>query len=238
VTLAEGPAEPRLIAVSTATAYGGVHQYARLAGALRGRRSVAALPLIGFAAGELLPGNPQAGLRSIAESALRAADGAPFALLGWSSGGALAYAAAGVMESTWGIRPAAVIMLDTISFAHREDEGIGHLELLRANLAGQDSTPVRLTSTRLSAMAGWLRLLNHMEITPISTPALLIRATRPLYDGQIVAGSEHDPGPVTGSADIRLVDADHVSLGREDAPATVQIIEEWLTRTLPPSSHP
>src|SRR5207245_11365636 len=112
VTLAEGPADPPLICISTPTANAGVHQYAPLAAYFRGRRNVRALPLIGFGVGEHLPATPEAAVRSIAESALRAADSGLFVLLGASSGGSLAYAAAGVMESTWGIKPAAVVMLD------------------------------------------------------------------------------------------------------------------------------
>ncbi|HEX9354276.1 MAG TPA: thioesterase domain-containing protein, partial [Streptosporangiaceae bacterium] len=237
VTLAEGPGEPRLICVSTPTANAGVHQYAALAAYFRGRRKVSALPLVGFAAGEHLPATPEAAVRSIAESALRAADGRPFALLGHSSGGSLAYATAGVMESTWGIRPAAVVMLDTLSFRNDEDEGIDFTQMMRINFASADNIPFRLTNSRLSAMGRWLAT-SRLEITPTSAPVLLIRSTKPLYEGQFVPGSEQDRGPVVESATVRMVDADHVSLAREDSAATAEIIEEWLKSDLPAAHIP
>jgi NADP-dependent 3-hydroxy acid dehydrogenase YdfG len=228
VTLAEGATEPQLIALSTPTANAGVHQYARLAACLRGHRKLSALPLVGFGIGEHLPGTIGGAVRSIAESVLRAAGGRPFVLVGWSSAGALAYAAAGVMESALGIRPGAVIMLDTLSISHGADEGIDHNALMQINFENLEDAPFRLTSTRLSAMGRWMSLMSGLEVTPTSAPVLLIRATRPLYEGQFVPGSEDDPGPVIKSAAVRLVDADHTSLGREDAGSTAEIIEEWL----------
>jgi polyketide synthase 12/polyene macrolide polyketide synthase len=230
VALGEGPDEPQLIGISTPTANAGVHQYARLAACLRGRRKVSALPLVGFDAGEHLPRTIAGAVRSIAESALRAADGR-FALVGWSSAGTLAYAAAGVMESTWGIKPDAVIMLDTLSISHGADEGIDFNAIAQLNFADMDDSPFRLTSTRLSAMGRWIALMSSLEVTPTTAPVLLIRATRPMYEGQVLPGAEDDPGPVIASADVRLVDADHTSLGREDSAATAEIIDEWLKRS-------
>lgn len=198
---------------------------------LRGRRKLSALPLVGFDIGESLPRTIDGAVRSVAESVLRTADGRPFALVGWSSAGSLAYAAAGVMESTWGIKPDAVIMLDTLSFSHQADEGIDFDAFMQINFAGLNDAPFRLTSTRLSAMGRWMALMSSLKVTPTTAPVLLIRAAKPMYEGQALPGSEDDPGPVVASADVRLVDADHISLGREDAAATAEIIDEWLKRS-------
>jgi pimeloyl-ACP methyl ester carboxylesterase len=228
VMLAEGPDRPRLICVSAPTANGGVHQYAALAAHFRSSRDVGALPLVGFASGERLPATPEAAARSIVESALRAADGHPFVLLGHSSGGSLAYAAAGVMESTWGIIPAAVIMLDTLSFRHGDDEGVDYTEMMRINFARVDESPVRLTNSRLSAMGRWMVLLNALEVAPTSAPVLLVRCTKPLFEGQVTPGHEQDREPLLEAATVRLVDADHLSLAQADSAATAEIIDEWL----------
>ncbi|MGH3381421.1 MAG: type I polyketide synthase [Actinoallomurus sp.] len=226
VTLAEGPGETRLVCVSAPTANGGVHQYAGLAAHFRDRREVAALPLVGFASGEQLPATPEAAARAIAESALRASDGHPFVLVGHSSGGSLAYAAAGVLESTWGIRPEAVIMLDTLSLQHGDDEGVDYNAMMRLNFLNTDLSPVRLTNSRLSAMGRWMVLLNALEVPPPTVPVLTVRCTRPLYEGQ--ATPDADEAPLVPSAAVRSIDADHLSLIREDAGTTAQIIEEWL----------
>jgi polyketide synthase 12/polyene macrolide polyketide synthase len=233
VTLAEGSAEPPLICVSTPTANAGPQQYAALAAHWRGVRNVSVLPLLGFTPGEHLPANPEVAVKSIAESALRAADGRPFVLLGHSSGGSLAYTTAGIMETTWGITPAAVVMLDTLSFSHAEDEGIDFSQMMRINFARTESIPFRLTNSRLSAMGRWVSLLQTMKITPTSAPVLLVRSTKPLFEGQFEPGEDPRP-PVVETATVRLVDANHVSLAREDSAATAEIVEQWLRAEIVP----
>ena len=228
VRLASGPAEPRLICVCSPTANGGPQQYAALAARFRGVRDVSCLPLLGFTAGDPLPANHEVAVRSIVESALEAADGKPFALVGLSSGGALAYSAAGVMAATWGIKPAAVVLLDTLSFTNREDEGIDFVQMMKVNFDMVDDIPVRLTNSRLSAMGHWLPMMRKMTFAPLDTPTLLIRPTRLLFEGQFAAGHE-DRDPLIEGATVRMVDADHISLAREDAAATAKVVEEWLT---------
>ncbi|MCC3773905.1 type I polyketide synthase [Streptomyces sp. UNOB3_S3] len=232
-TLAEGPEGPKLICVSAPTANGGVHQYARLAAHFRGRRDVSALPLIGFATGERLPATPESATRVIAESALRASDGAPFVLVGHSSGGSFAYAAAGLLESTWGIRPEAVVLLDTLSIQHNSDEGVDYAGMMRLNFAGRDASPVRMTNSRLSAMGRWMVLLNRLEVRPTTAPVLMIQCDRQLLGTESEAlgtgGAAGGPQePLIPSAHVRMVDADHLSMVREDSAATATIMEEWL----------
>ncbi|MEV4434433.1 type I polyketide synthase [Streptomyces sp. NPDC049585] len=224
--LAEGPGRPRLICVSAPTANGGVHQYARLAAHFRGQRDVQALPLIGFATGERLPATPESATRVIAESALRASDGEPFVLVGHSSGGSFAYAAAGLLESTWGIRPEAVILLDTLSIQHNSDEGIDYAGMMRLNFTGEESSPVRMTNSRLSAMGRWMVLLNQLEVHHTSAPVLMVQCARDLLAGS--APAEGDDKPLIPSAHVRRVDADHLSMVREDSEQTARIMQEWL----------
>ncbi|MEV7427890.1 type I polyketide synthase [Streptomyces sp. NPDC091212] len=228
-TLAEGTGRPRLVCVSAPTANGGVHQYARLAAHFRGTRDVAALPLIGFATGERLPATPESATRVIAESALRASDGEPFVLVGHSSGGTFAYAAAGLMESTWGIRPEAVVLLDTLSIRHNSDEGVDYEGMMRLNFAAQDASPVRMTNSRLSAMGRWMVLLNRLDVQHTTAPVLEIQCVKELQGTQAGIGTDgRHRDPVIPTADVRTVEADHLSLVREDSAATAQIVEEWL----------
>jgi pimeloyl-ACP methyl ester carboxylesterase len=228
VTLSAGTAEPRLICIPTPTANGGVQQYVSLAAHFRGSREVLALPLTGFAAGERLPANPEVAVRSVAESALLAADGHPFVMLGHSAGGSLAYAAAAMIESTWGITPAAIVLLDTLSFKHGADEGVDFGDLVRLNFALLAQSPIRLTNSRLSAMGRWMTVLDSLEVKPTSAPVLEVRCTKPVTEGQDVSALL-DRGPLVEAATIRLIDADHVSLAQEDSAATAKIIEEWLS---------
>ncbi|WP_371102940.1 thioesterase domain-containing protein, partial [Streptomyces sp. PU_AKi4] len=229
VTLAEGPASSRLVCVSAPTANGGVHQYAQLSAHFRGSRDVAALPLVGFATGEALPAGPEAAARVIAESALQAADGRPFVLVGHSSGGSLAYAAAGVLETTWGIRPTAVVLLDTLSIQHKNDEGVDFSGMMRFNFTAVDDSPVRLTNSRLSAMGRWMVLLNALDVHPTTAPVLEIRCTRALIEGVPAPDADTLREPLVPSATVRPVDADHLSLIREDSAKAAALMEEWLT---------
>ncbi|MCX2928580.1 polyketide synthase dehydratase domain-containing protein, partial [Streptomyces sp. NEAU-W12] len=229
VTLAEGPAASRLVCVSAPTANGGVHQYAQLSAHFRGSRDVAALPLVGFATGEALPAGPEAAARVIAESALQAADGQPFVLVGHSSGGSLAYAAAGVLETTWGIRPAAVVLLDTLSIQHKNDEGMDFSGMMRFNFTAVDDSPVRLTNSRLSAMGRWMVLLNALDVHPTTAPVLEIKCTRALIEGVPAPDADTLHEPLVPSATVRPVDADHLSLIREDSAKAAALMEEWLT---------
>ncbi|WP_301124859.1 type I polyketide synthase [Streptomyces cacaoi] len=249
--LAQGPARPRLVCVSAPTANGGVHQYSRLAARFRGTRDVAALPLSGFAGGERLPGTPQAATRAVAESALRAADGEPFVLVGHSSGGSFAYAAAGLLEHTLGVRPQAVVLLDTLSIRHDSDEGVDYEGMMRLNFQATEASPVRITNARLSAMVRWMVLLNGLEVEHTTAPVLMIRCGRDLpglaSGGDNAAGGAGEAGgvgevgevsageagaapaePLFPGALLRTVDADHLSMVREDAAATAEIVEGWL----------
>ncbi|GAA3487910.1 type I polyketide synthase [Streptomyces cremeus] len=237
--LSEGPTAPKLVCVSAPTANAGVHQYARLAAHFRGKRAVAALPLVGFETGERLPATPEVATRVIAESALREADGKPFVLVGHSSGGSFAYAAAGLLEHTWGIKPAGVVLLDTYSFQHNDGEGVDYQGMMRLNFAGGEASAgtaegsvVRLTSARLSAMGRWMVLLSRLRVQHTSAPVLLVKCAKQLYgaDGRPI---EQQPSvqsaPLVAGAQERPVDADHLSMIREDSARTAQIMEEWLT---------
>ncbi|WP_328610184.1 SDR family NAD(P)-dependent oxidoreductase [Amycolatopsis sp. NBC_00345] len=223
-TLSDGPEEPRLICVSAPVVTGGVHQYARIAAQFRGRRTVSALPLIGFATGEALPATPAATARMIAESALQASDGKPFVLVGHSSAGALAYAAAGVLENTWGIKPEAVIMLDALSLHHRGDESVDFDKIAQDYLGSLETSAVVPNVARLSAMSHYFTMVAGMEFPPLTVPTLLVKCAVPFAETRADAVTES-----TVPADtVRIVEADHFSLAMEDSAVTAEVMEDWL----------
>jgi polyene macrolide polyketide synthase len=222
VTLAEGTGGPRLICISSPVLGGGVHQYARLAAHFRGRRTVLGLPLVGFAPGERLPASADALCRVVSESVLHASDGEPFVLIGHSSAGVLAYAAAGFLEQTWGVRPEGVVLLDTLSLRYGVNDTTEYLDLVRdaaTRLAG-DTTVA--TGVRLSAMARWLNRLPHVDILPTTVPKLLIRCGAapdvPAEQREMLAQEDT----------VRSIDADHFSVIGEDAERTARLLTEWF----------
>ncbi|TCK24504.1 polyene macrolide polyketide synthase [Pseudonocardia endophytica] len=230
VTLAEGATDPRLIFVSAPGATGGVHQYARIAAHFRGSRNVSALPLMGFAPGELLPGSSEAAARIVAESVLLASDGDPFVMVGHSTGGSLAYLAAGMLESVWGVRPEAVILLDTASIRYDPGENNDLDRTTRFYLADIDSPSVTLNSARMSAMAHWFMAMTDIQAPPTTAPTLLVRAAKDV-DGFILDTS------AVPADEVRDIDADHLSLAMEHSSLTATAIEDWLASLPAPDTE-
>ncbi|QUH01923.1 SDR family NAD(P)-dependent oxidoreductase [Saccharopolyspora erythraea] len=229
VTLSDGPTDPRLICVSSPGATGGVHQYARIAAHFRGSRHVSALPLVGFGAGENLPEDGTAAIRSVAESALHGSEGDPFVLVGHSTGGTIAYHAAGMLEATWGVRPEAVILLDTLSLRYDESDDVDYDEVARYYLADIDSPSVKLNSARLSAMVHWYDKVVAISDAPVTTaPTLLVQCSVPLPGSR---GSTPKP-PIDTDA-VRTVEADHLSLAKEHSDRTAGIMRDWLAGLVP-----
>ncbi|SES16940.1 Acyl transferase domain-containing protein [Lentzea xinjiangensis] len=225
VTLADGPKLPKLICISAPGATAGVHMYARLAAHLRGKRHVSALPLIGFGAGEPLPKDSAAVNRWVAEAVLHASDGDPFVLVGHSSGGTLAYLAAGVIEETWGVKADGVIMLDTLSLNYDNREGMDFESVTTNYFNTMDSPAVNMNSARLSAMAHWFpRIIDTGIHTTV--PKLLVRCDREVRGTDLVTTNQDVAVPAD---DIRLVATDHMAMVKEDAHLTAEVMEEWLT---------
>ncbi|MBQ6640820.1 MAG: KR domain-containing protein, partial [Saccharopolyspora sp.] len=224
VTLADGPPDPRLICISSPGATGGVHQYARIAAHFRGQRHVSALPLAGFGTGEQLPEHGTAAIRSVAESALHGTDGDPFVLVGHSTGGTIAYHAAGMLEATWGVRPDAVILLDTLSLRYEDNDDIDYDEVARYYLADIDSPSVNLDSARLSAMVHWSNKVAAITGAPVTTaPTLLVQCSVPLPGSR---GSR--PEPPFRTDRISVLEADHLSLAKEHSDRTAALMRDWL----------
>jgi acyl transferase domain-containing protein/NADPH:quinone reductase-like Zn-dependent oxidoreductase/thioesterase domain-containing protein len=112
VKMASGDSELTVIGFSSYAALGGVHEHARFAAQFRGLHEVWVLPTPGFVQGESLPRTWQAVTQLLSEMVQKCAAGKPVVLLGQSSGGVLAQAAASYLEDV-GLPVAAVVLLDT-----------------------------------------------------------------------------------------------------------------------------
>jgi polyene macrolide polyketide synthase len=224
ITLAEGPVVPQLVCICTPVATGGLMQYRHIAEHFQGNRKVISVPLPGFAPGEPLPATASVATRVVAESVLEASDGAPFVLVGHSTGGVVAHAVAGMLEETWGVRPEGVVMLDTLSLNYGGGETSDYLEM--ASEAMADAEETMSDSSRLTAMAWWLNRLPDMVQHEATAPKVLLRC-----------GSAEDVPPeqralLAAKDTVRSLDATHYSLALEDADQTARVIEDWLQTTL------
>ncbi|WP_314177549.1 type I polyketide synthase [Streptomyces winkii] len=228
VTLAEGDATPRLICISAPGATAGVHMYARMAARLRGKRHVSALPLVGFAEGEMLPATTEAAARVVAESILHASDGEPFVLVGHSSGGTLAYFAAAVLEEAWDVRPEAVVMLDTLSLRYDSHEGMDFDAVTTNYFNTMDSPAVSMNSAKLSAMAHWFIKMTDIGLET-GVPKLLVRCGKEVDGTDFETSTTSSAPPVSVPADdVRVVATDHMAMVKEDSAMTADVIEDWL----------
>ncbi|NKQ27102.1 type I polyketide synthase [Streptomyces galbus] len=212
--LATGPAAPRLLCVPTVLATSGPHQYARLAAPFAGERDVIALSLPGFRPGERLPATLAALAEATAQALVREADGEPFAVVGYSSGGIVAHAAVRLLEAS-GLFPEALVLLDP--YAPDDPALRAATPSLLAGMARRLGELGAVEDDALVAMGGYLRLLDDWRPTPVRTPTLLVRPDGPLPGAPVVDG----PRPSWSSQhDVAEVPGDHFSMIEEHAPAT------------------
>ncbi|WRZ03686.1 acyltransferase domain-containing protein [Streptomyces sp. NBC_00385] len=230
VRLADASEGPHLICLSTPMATGGVHQHARLVSHFGGRRKISALPVPGFLAGESLPTSSDAAVQALARSVLDTADGNPFVLLGYSSGGTLAYATAGHLEREHGVRPAGVILLDTFKVHDGGSDGVP-LDGLALGMFDKEAVFGRFDSSRLSAMGRWVELVPQLPLTPVEAPVLFVQCTQSF----VPDGDDASPDLLSGRAEpweaahtLRTVRANHFTLVEDRAEQTAQVIDEWL----------
>lgn len=226
---AGGPKAPRLICLSTPTVVGGVHQHARLAARLS--MPVSGIPTPGFGRGESLPESFEAAVDVLAEAVLRAADGAPFALLGFSSGGLLAHATVARLERAHGVRPAGLVLLDTYYMGGTNDALFDQMAFAVPDKA---ATLGSFSSAELSAMGRYVELLPQFRQDRIEAPVLFVRA------GDLFAQAEDSAiAPDAPEADwqadwegadtVATVPGTHFTIVEQHVDTTAPVIDRWLT---------
>ncbi|WP_216587351.1 type I polyketide synthase [Streptomyces brasiliscabiei] len=219
---------PELVCFASVVALGGAHQYSRFASAFEGRYGVSALDAPGFAPDEPLPADMSALLDFQTEVLLRRLGDRPKVLLGSSSGGTLAHAAAARLEAL-GAGPAAVVLLDTYLSG---DEAMTQFDdVLVSGMFEREDRAAPMDGTRLTAMGRYFQLLDDWEPPPVAAPVLLVRASSPLAE----------PAP-DGDIDWRAswpsahsvldVPGNHWSMMEQHLKTTVEAVSGWLGKTV------
>ncbi|WP_374191275.1 type I polyketide synthase [Streptomyces argyrophylli] len=222
VRLATGDAAPRLVCLPSPMALGGAHQYARFARYFDGRRDVVVPAVPGFGPGEALPRSVDAVVEVVVEGIRRAcADERPYVLVGYSSGGQFAHAAAEIMEKA-GQPAAGVVLLDT--YLPGDD---GKDDLWRQMFDGmldRESSLGGFGTARLAAMSRYSDLIQHCLPGALTAPVLFVRPTESFAAGtddwRASWPAEHEPADVPGT---------HFTMLEDRAQATAEAVETWLT---------
>jgi acyl transferase domain-containing protein/short-subunit dehydrogenase/acyl carrier protein len=223
VRLADGPAGPQLICVSTPMVTGGPYQLARIASAFRGVRTVSAVPLSGFVAGESLPTTAGAAVELLTRQVIDAAEGEPFVLVGYSAGGVLAHAVASGLEKAGGVRAEGVALLDSYRIDYFTGGGSPLSNDFVAGTLELESSFGRFDSARLSTMGRYGQLMPDVDAGTVTAPVVLVRCLEWFGDGEGALAE-----PWYAGQDVRPVEANHFTMLADQAGETARIVEEWV----------
>ena len=211
-----------------------MYQYARLAAGFRKIRDVSVLANPGFLEGEPLPANVEAVVQAHASAVEKCATGAPFALLGHSSGGYIAHAVAARLESI-GIPPAAVVLIDTFSPADTQ-AWLDTKPVMEQTMLDRDDdlNDASQGDAWVTAMARYFDL-NWWDLREIAAPTLHVRAAEALDNA-----TEGDEWSVSWRYARTVTTADvpgnHFTMIKENANSTAQAINGWLTAMFQPGA--
>ncbi|QHA03359.1 alpha/beta fold hydrolase [Streptomyces broussonetiae] len=214
----------RLVCLPSPMALGGAHQYARFARHFQGRRDVLVPAMPGFGPGDPLPRSVDAVVEVVVEGIRRACpDERPYVLVGYSSGGQFAHAAAEIMEKAG--RPASgVVLLDT--YLPGDD---GKDDLWRQMFDGmldRESSLGGFGTARLAAMSRYSDLIQRCMPGALTAPVLFARPEESFATGtgtddwRAAWPADHEPVDVPGT---------HFTILEDFAAATAEAVERWLT---------
>jgi acyl transferase domain-containing protein/NADPH-dependent curcumin reductase CurA/thioesterase domain-containing protein/acyl carrier protein len=213
---------PILFCIPSLVASSGPHEYARFAKSFRGRREVVAVPVPGFASGELLAARLDAAAGAMAAAIGRHASDRAVALVGFSTGGLLAHAVAAECVRQ-GIAPTAVVLID--SYTMETAWPIADVVIDRM-LVGDGAHPA-IDDDRLTAMGAYLAMLSRWAPPAPAAPTLLIKASDPV-PGVVQVGdwtaswTQRDAAVVAPGTHLTILE-DHVE-------TTARAVEDWLDR--------
>ncbi|WP_308409074.1 SDR family NAD(P)-dependent oxidoreductase [Streptomyces sp. AC558_RSS880] len=222
--LASGPGRVKIVCVPSYVYVvgSGQEQFMRLADRFEGVRDVHVCSLPGFGT-ELSPQSREAALELLDDAIRGAVGDAPFVLVGYSMGGAVARSLAERLESS-GAALAGVAMIDTLAFDSDEDEAGREFAALLAEILTQERREISVDDASWLSMGAYLRLFTGLRPEPVSARTLMIRATEPL-------GAATPDGPRWQDTDDHVeVVADHFALIEAAAADTAEAIERWIGR--------
>jgi polyketide synthase 7 len=169
-----------------------------------------AVALLIYGADDLLPGTVDAAAAAQALAIERHARGRAVVLIGYSTGGLLAWATVGQCARR-GILPSGVVLIDT----RAPEVMLDLLEPVLHRMLQPDRAHPDLTEERLTAMAAYLRLLRDWRPTTLAVPTLLVSAAEPI-NGADDAAPKHDNSSIWSTRiDTVIVPGSHLTILEE-----------------------
>jgi pimeloyl-ACP methyl ester carboxylesterase/acyl carrier protein len=220
VQMSTGP-PPNLFCLPSFLVGSGPHQFARFAKSFAGSRAVSAIAPPGLRGSGPLPASWEAAIDALAASVERETGAEPFALVGFSIGGALAHALAEKLTGA-GNPPLGVVMIDTYA-PEGEDMG-GVITSVMGEILDRRHELIAIDDDNLIGMGAYVRLFSEWEPGELVVPQLLIRAGEPLGDafeqGRLPAWQLPE--------DVVEVPGHHFALLEAGAEETARVMEIWL----------
>ncbi|MFI9330254.1 phosphopantetheine-binding protein [Kitasatospora sp. NPDC052868] len=218
--LSRGTEETRIVCLDSLGPFLGNFTYARFAKRFLGSHDLYALRYPGYARADAVPESPAALARAMAPAVERCADGAPFTMVGYCSGGWASLLVTAELEAR-GVRPKAVVLIDTPVPETLSDEVFNGGT---KSLLGSWPDIVSLESPALTAFGWHYAMLRGRALPAVAAPVYAIRATEPLPYTEGVQLDNRWPNSAK-SADVA---ADHYSIMVAHASEAADVAAQWI----------
>jgi acyl transferase domain-containing protein/acyl carrier protein len=222
IPLAQGGHDPIVFCVPSLVATSGPHEYARFAKSLQNRREVVAVPAPGFRSDELLPSTLEAVAGAQAAAIKSYAKDRSVALVGFSTGGLLAYAVAGECARE-GIAPTAVVLIDSYTM----DTIWRIADPIFDRMLADEASESMVSDETLTAMGAYLGLLSRWAPEEPVAPTLLVKAGDPIPG--VTGLGDWTATWVSRSAAVELPGS-HLTILEDHADTTARVVDDWLNR--------
>jgi thioesterase domain-containing protein len=202
-----------------------VLNYGRLANEFQHVSDVSFIATPGYARGEPLASGFDVLIGSLADAAVRCAEGRPFALCGISAGGMIANSVAAYLERTGGC-PAALIMIDSFVLDQvppRLSQFFNYQYATTPELGDVDFYKISASSVYTDMMRDWAP-------SPVAAPTLMVRPDRPVTGPEGMEPLKPEEWQARWPFDhVEIATpGDHFSLCISEVQTTAAVIRTWL----------
>ncbi len=234
--LAHGDHAPHVICFPSLVALPGEMQYDRLSSYFQGMSDLSVVIVPGYQPDEPLASSIDALTDVLAEATLRCAQGKPFALLGYSSGGLLAHAVGTHLEAS-GVQPMSVVLLDTFipdAMSPQLRKAMNYESFVRRATFFAD-----FDDSEIVAMETYLQMFQVWQPQPVAAPTLVVRPTEGIQGAPEESITRQDWRMHWPLEHVEIeVPGDHLTMSVDHAHTTAESVRDWLSTLSVPTPRP